>query len=83
MHVSSRRGNTNKRASGTLSLFPAAQGKGACIQVWLSRMPQGGRGARAGQGRNVMLFVGFLFALVIPIICTAIVFKLAFLLHHY
>jgi hypothetical protein len=54
MHASSQRGSTNKRASGTLSLFPAAQGKGACIQVWLSRMLQGGRGVRAGQGRNVM-----------------------------
>jgi hypothetical protein len=56
MHVSSRRGNTNRRVSGTLSRFLAAQGKGACIQAWLSRMFQGGQGVRAEQGRNVMFF---------------------------
>lgn len=59
MHVSSRRGNTNRRVSGTLSPFRAAQGKGACLQVWLSRMFQGGQGARAEQDRNVMFFVDF------------------------
>lgn len=44
-------------------------------------MLQGGRGARAEQGRNVMSFVGFLFAFLNPIFCTAIAFKPAFLLH--
>jgi hypothetical protein len=82
MHVFSRRGNTIRRVSGTLSLFPAAQGKGACIQAWLSRMLQGGRGVRAELGRNVVFSVGFLFVFVIHIFCTAIAFKLAFLSHH-
>jgi hypothetical protein len=59
MPVSSRRGNTNRRVSGTLSQFPAAQGKGACLPVWLFRMLQGGQGARAEQDRNVVFSVDF------------------------
>ena len=44
-------------------------------------MLQGGRGARVERGRNVMFFVGFLFAFLVPIFCTAIAFEPALLFH--
>ena len=44
-------------------------------------MLQDGRGARVEQGRNVTFFVGFLFAFLVPIFCTAIAFEPALLFH--
>jgi hypothetical protein len=47
----------SRKVSGSLSQFPAVQGKEVCIRAY-RRMSLAGQGERAERGRNLIRFIG-------------------------